>query len=80
MVETPESLERTAEEFVRLANEEARDLTVAGDLVDLAEKYMKRANELRALRGDIPERWPPARRDGAPALEASNLGMAGAAE
>jgi hypothetical protein len=80
MVETPESLERVAEEFVRLANEDARDLTVAGDLVDLAEKYMKRANELRALRSDIPERSVPARPDGAAPLETSSRGMASVAE
>ena len=56
-METPEELERTAEELVRLAAEHARDLTVAGDLVDLAEKYMRRAGELRLSLGQAPK--PP---------------------
>jgi hypothetical protein len=56
--ETPESLERTAEELARLACEHGRDLTVAGDLIDLAEKYLQRAAELRRARGDKPIRPP----------------------
>jgi hypothetical protein len=60
-METPEELERTAEELVRLATEHGRDLSVAGDLVDLAEKYMQRAKELRARVDQAPKREPPTR-------------------
>jgi hypothetical protein len=60
-MERPEELERTAEELVRLAAEEGRDLSVAGDLVDLAEKYMRRADELRVKQGRAPKRPLPTR-------------------
>jgi hypothetical protein len=58
-METPEELEHTAEELVRLATEQGRDLSVAGDLVDLAEKYMQRADELRVRMGQTPKRKLP---------------------
>jgi hypothetical protein len=73
-VETPEALEGAAEELVRLANEHARDPTVAGDLCDLAEKYMRRADELRVLMGQRPKRPLPERPDSAAA--SGRIGLA----